>query len=130
MSKKNRNKPKNKPSTPTVNNPLAIKPKWQHILLIILLGFVVYSNSLNNAFLYDDKFNIVDNGFIKNWNNIHDLFTSKYFTLAQEKTYRPIVTLSYFINYSLCKLNVFGWHIINILFHLANAILVYFFPTA
>ena len=129
MSKKNRNKfknkPKNKQLTQSGNNTLAIKPKWQHILLIIVLGFIVYSNSLSNPFTYDDMYNIVDNSFIKDLKNIKDLFTTKYFVLAQESSYRPVVTLSYFINYSLCKLNVIGWHIVNVLFHVVNGVVIY-----
>ena len=124
MHTKDKNKPKSKSETSEVATGIP-KPKWQHIMIIVILGFLVYSNSLNNPFMYDDIYNIVDNSFIKNFKNISDLFTSKYFSLAQEKTYRPVVTLSYFIDYSLWGLNVTGWHITNIVFHVINAILFY-----
>ena len=100
-------------------------PKWKHIVLIMIIGFVVYSNSLKDPFIYDDNSNIVKNVFIKDWGNLSELFSSRYFSLAQEKTYRPITTLSYFIDYSLWELNVIGWHVTNIVLHLINALLVY-----
>ena len=37
---------------------------WLHIVVIALLGFVVYSNSLTNDFAYDDKVFIRDNNFM------------------------------------------------------------------
>jgi len=101
-------------------------PKWKHIVLIMIIGFVVYSNSLKDPFIYDDNSNIVKNVFIKDWGNLSELFSSRYFSLAQEKTYRPITTLSYFIDYSLWELNVIGWHVTNIVLHLINALLVYY----
>jgi len=100
--------------------------RWVHIGLIILLTFGVYANSFKNEFVYDDYAVIVENNFIKNWENLPKIFTKEYFVLAQEYSYRPICTLSFFSDYSLWKLNVSGWHITNISFHIGNAILVYF----
>jgi len=99
---------------------------WVHIGLIILLTFGVYANSFKNEFVYDDEVVIVENNFIKDWKNFPKIFTKDYFVLAQEVSYRPICTLSFFIDYSLWKLNTFGWHLTNICFHTANAIIIYF----
>ncbi len=99
--------------------------KWKHVLIISLLCIIAYSNTLNNAYLHDDRANFLNNNMIKSLKNLPKLFSPEYFALAQEKTYRPVVTLSYFINYFICKLNKPGWHITNMVFHLGNAILVY-----
>jgi len=123
MSKKN--KSNNKSISLPGNNAVAIKPKWQHILLIVVLVVVVYSNSLNNGYILDDNHNINNNDFIKDWKNFPKMFSSEYFVLAQELTYRPIVTLSYFVNYSLCGLNKACWRLINVFFHCINGILIY-----
>ncbi|MDD5167088.1 MAG: tetratricopeptide repeat protein, partial [Candidatus Omnitrophica bacterium] len=37
----------------------------------------------------------------------------------------PVATLTYFIDYSLFKLNPFGWRLTNLLIHIINAILLY-----
>lgn len=36
-----------------------------YIALIIFLGFVVYANSLNGAFVWDDYYLVRDNSYIK-----------------------------------------------------------------
>jgi len=97
-----------------------------HLGLIVLFTFLVYANSLNNEFVYDDEPLIVKNDFIKDWKNLPKLFSKDYFVLAQEPYFRHVRTLTLFIDYSLWKLNPFGWHLTNIALHLANAILIYF----
>ncbi len=104
--------------------------KFHHLLsisLILIISIAVYSNTLKNGFVYDDRFTIVDNLFIKNWNNLPELFSKTYFSRSGEETYRPIVTLSYFVDYSLWGLKPFGYHLTNLLLHSANVVLVYLF---
>lgn len=77
--------------------------------------------------MYDDESTIVYNYFIRHWSNFPDLFTSKYFTLSAELTYRPVVTLTYFIDYSFWHLNPRGYHLTNILLHAVNSTLFFVF---
>jgi tetratricopeptide (TPR) repeat protein len=99
------------------------------IFLIVSLGIVVYSNSLGNDFVWDDTAFVIENDFIKNPRLIPIYFTSKE-ALAQgklaEENYRPFLPLSFFIDYFFWKLNPLGYHLTNTLFHIANAILVFF----
>jgi tetratricopeptide (TPR) repeat protein len=110
------------------------------IILIIFLTALVYANSLKNNFVLDDTWIIVNNNFVKSWKNISQLFSRDYLTSPQdvslvgvrdigsgELTYRPIVTLSYFIDYSLWQSNPFGYHLTNLLLHIFNCLLFYFF---
>ncbi len=93
--------------------------------LTAALSQLVYVNSLSNQFTYDDEFTIVNNYFIKSLQNIPDLFNKNYFTLSGELSYRPVVTLSYFIDYALWKMNPFGFHLTNSLLHTLNSILFF-----
>ncbi|MDO8141760.1 MAG: tetratricopeptide repeat protein [Candidatus Brocadiales bacterium] len=95
------------------------------ILLIIALPIIVFLNSLDNTFVYDDVFTITDNYFIRDWGNLPAFFTDDYFKYSGEVTYRPVVTFSYFIDYSLWRLNPTGFHLTNVLLHAVNAALVY-----
>lgn len=106
-----------------------IKIHIKYIVLIIVFGFVIYANSLNNSFIWEDHKHIENNDFIKDFSNLPDLFNKNYFNFSKETqgiSYRPITTLSYFINYKLWKLNPFGYYLSNILNHIFNALLVYF----
>src|SRR3989339_654558 len=96
------------------------------ILVIVCFSQFIYLTSLSNQFVYDDEFTIVTNYFVKTWNNFPLLFNSDYFKLSGELSYRPIVTLSYFIDYTLWKLNPFGFHFTNTLLHTLNSVLLFF----
>ena len=100
------------------------------ILLIIALPLIAFLNTLDNTFVYDDVFTITDNYFIRDWGNIPALFTDDYFKYSGEATYRPAVTFSYFIDYSLWHLNPAGFHLTNILLHAVNVVLVYLLVSA
>lgn len=108
-----------------------IKLKKYHRVYFLLLPFVisiiVYLNCLQNSFVYDDDSTIINNYFIRHWSNLPALFTSKYFALSAELTYRPVVTLSYFIDYTFWHLNPLGYHLTNILLHAINSVLVFIF---
>jgi len=69
----------------------------------------------------------MNNYFIRHWSNFSNLFTCKYFILSAELTYRPVVTLSYFIDYTFWHLNPLGYHLTNILLHATNSTLFFIF---
>lgn len=96
-----------------------------NVFILVAVLLIVYLNSLQNTFVYDDVFTITDNYFIRDWSNFFALFTHDYFQSSGEVTYRPVVTLSYFIDYSIWRLNPFGFHLTNILLHAVNGVLVY-----
>jgi len=110
------------------------------IILIASITTLVYANSLKNSFVYDDSWVIINNKFVKSLKNLPLVFSKKYLTETKdidflgihndigsgETTYRPIVTLTYFIDYHFWKLNAFGYHLLNLLLHVFNSILVYF----
>ena len=112
------------------------------VVLIIALTTIVYANSLKNHFVGDDVDIIVNNSFIKNWKNLPLVFSRDYLTSlkdlgflgmrnvgAGEISYRPVVTLSYFIDYHLWKLNPFGYHLTNLFLHITNALLLFCFAS-
>ncbi len=101
-----------------------------NFILLVVIPILIYINSLQNTFVYDDVFTITDNYFIRDWGNLPNLFTNDYFKYSGEVTYRPVVTLSYFIDYSLWHLNPAGFHLTNILLHAVNVILVYLLVSA
>lgn len=98
------------------------------ILFIIAVSLTVYANTLSNGFVYDDKTTVVENTLIKDPNNIPKLFNRwSYFHSSGENSYRPVVTLTYFIDYAIFDLNPWGFHLTNILLHTINSALLYIF---
>ncbi|MFN3532937.1 MAG: tetratricopeptide repeat protein [Candidatus Brocadia sp.] len=97
------------------------------ISIIAILTIITYLNCLPNQFVYDDTSTIVENRFIKDWGNFQHLFTHDYFKYSGELTYRPLVTLSYFIDYALWHMDPMGYHVVNVMLHTLNVMLMYFF---
>ncbi|MBP9853317.1 MAG: tetratricopeptide repeat protein [Candidatus Omnitrophica bacterium] len=95
------------------------KPQRRIVYLsIFLLGFLIYANVLNGEFVSDDYVCIVDNDSIKSL-DLSDIYTS-YRT-------RFLTGLTFALNYSVYQLDVTGYHIVNILFHILAACLVFTF---
>ena len=94
-------------------------------VFLIFIVFAVYANSLNNQFVYDDTAVIVENHFVRDPANLKDLFTNKYFarsgigqmTNSGEGSWRPLATLTYFIDYQLWGMRLFGYLVTNVLWH-------------
>lgn len=97
------------------------------ITLIIVLGFAAYGNSLNNGFIWDDDILVENNEHIKSWSYLAQVFTKDLGagTGNEFTSYRPIQTATYMMDYSLWKLNPRGFHLTNIVLHIAAALSLY-----
>ena len=85
-------------------------------LLISVSTFLVYSNTFYASFHFDDAQTIVENYSIRNLGNWIDIVRGQ----------RGVAMLSFAINYAIGGLNVLGYHIVNLVIHITNGILVYF----
>jgi hypothetical protein len=99
-------------------------------LILFAACFFVYANSLSNNFVWDDEEQVVNNTVIRDWQNVPLIFTSSTFygggAGLSGGFYRPLVTLSYFWNYLYWRLNPLGYHLMQLIFHCANAFLVFY----
>ena len=109
-----------------------VQKKSTSVLLLALCTLLVYSNIFHHPFLWDDNMLILQNALIQNVRHFPDLFRAEFFTKTLEESdfsdggyYRPIISLSFMLDYSLWKENPFGYHLTNVLFHLLNVLLVY-----
>nr|MBU1327756.1 tetratricopeptide repeat protein [Candidatus Omnitrophota bacterium] len=100
-----------------------------YFILIISLGFVVYFNSINSGFIWDDHLLVKDNLYIRNLPNIGKFFSGAISTDTNTKYffYRPLQMVSYAIEYSLWKLDARGYHLVNIFLHISVAFAIIWF---
>jgi Flp pilus assembly protein TadD len=82
-----------------------------------LLGGLVYLNALHNPFVYDDFHMVVDNP------SIAHLFDFRRILLYQVT--RPIVNFSYAIDRAVWGSGSFGFHLTNVVLHMANVVLLF-----
>jgi Tfp pilus assembly protein PilF len=93
--------------------------KKHHLLLILIIlaaGMIAYSNSFDCSFHFDDR-NILNSITAKSTATAGDwikLFPS-----------RPLGILTFAANYHIHQLDVRGYHLVNLVIHLINALLVW-----
>ncbi len=92
--------------------------------VLIVVGFVVYSGTFGNSFVWDDEILVVGNSAVKSPAAIPWLFTTGLFPGMEGNFYRPLQALSYAADYRCWELNPFGYHLSNLLLHIVNSILV------
>jgi len=91
---------------------------WLALVLIALVAALIYSNIYHSPFVFDDKSQIVERMSIRHLEN--------HLSLEQLLKPRAIVDLTFALNYKFGKLNVFGYHLVNVLIHIINGFIVYF----
>jgi protein O-mannosyl-transferase len=90
--------------------------------LIVLLGTFVYLNSLSGPFLFDDQSSILTNPRIRTlWPPVDVLAPLSNSALAS----RPIVNLSFGINYAIGGISVRGYHVGNVAIHIAASLVLF-----
>jgi tetratricopeptide (TPR) repeat protein len=95
-------------------------------LIIIAVTFLVFSNTLDNQFVFDDESVVVNNSSIQSTSNISKFFTAEEgFHKVIGKYYRPIVSATYAIDYAIWGLNPYGFHLTNIIIHCIASLLLF-----
>src|SRR5208337_1024109 len=97
-----------------------------HISCLVFLIIIIYANTLNAPFQWDETNFIVKNPIIKDLHYFTNLSDAKGFELYSSFITRYIGNLTFALNYRVHGLSVTGYHIVNIAIHIANSILVYF----
>ena len=86
-------------------------------LLMAILVYLAYGNTLQHAFHFDDIPSILEKPWIRGLDKIPDFI----FSYSQ----RPLVILSFNINYAISEFEEWSYHVFNILFHLLVVVFVY-----
>ncbi len=89
------------------------------IIIIIIVGYLAYSNGLNGEMIYDDIKIIHSNAKLHDFNDFMDL--KKWIN----PNHRHFAMLTYAINYSIHENNVFGFHLFNLFVHIIFGIFAF-----
>ena len=94
-----------------------IRSNFLAVLIICILGIVIYSNTFQSPFVFDDQPGIVDNKVLRNLSDLNAIwsFNPTHF----------IVYITLALNYYYHQLNVFGYHLVNLLIHCCAALMVW-----
>jgi protein O-mannosyl-transferase len=100
-----------------------LKTDLRPLILIALVAFVVFANSLGGDFVYDDQRQILRNPLIQDSTLYGKALVSDVWafkgdgTLAASNYYRPTFVAWLIVNFRLFGGNPFGWHLLNVLLH-------------
>lgn len=97
-------------------------------VLLAAISFIVYIGTISNSFVYDDHSQILENGWIRDVKYIPEILTSSSLSFLNKSanTYRPMMHLVLMAEYSVFELNAWGYHLVNVILHTVNALLVFF----
>ena len=121
-------KVKNKQNQPAKKQPAAL-PKtglpgtWKYYSLgiILLISFVIYLPAFDNKLLAWDDENYIKNNPLVYSINLKDIFSQ--YVMGN---YHPLTILTFAIEYQIFGLNETGYHVVNVLLHLLNVVLVFY----
>lgn len=99
---------------------------WQLTLLAAVV-LVVFGNSLDGSFQYDDFHSIVRNTAVRDAGNLPAFLTDpSLFSADPEKSmYRPVLLASFALNHAVHGYDVFGYHAVNVVLHLMCVLLLW-----
>ena len=95
-------------------------------LCFAILGFLLYSNTFESPFVFDDTRKIVENQSIR----ITELSAANLIETAfgkQSPKTRPIGNVTFALNYYFHQYNVEGYHLVNIVIHILAGIFLFIF---
>src|SRR5436309_237804 len=95
---------------------------------LLALGIAAsYSNSLGIGFYFDDLYGIRNNPTIRSLRNIPTFFTDPhaFWTDRTQADVRPVLLITYALNYAVSGLAPWSYHVLNLLLHFVAALLVF-----
>jgi protein O-mannosyl-transferase len=95
-------------------------------LLLAAACLVVYANGLTGGFTYDDKAVVRDNPRIHAPSRVAEIFTTQYFggPTGTGTAYRPILLLSYAVQWWIHGGEPLAFHTLNVFLHVAATLLL------
>ncbi len=107
-------------------NEFNITPKYL-ILVLMLVGFSAYLNTLPNKMFWDDNDFILNNQYVKDWQYLPQMFKENIISGAGlgSDYWRPMLLMVFGAQWHLWQNWMVGYHAVNLLFHLANGLLLF-----
>ena len=91
-------------------------------LTCAIVAILIYSNTVDLQFTFDDKHAIRDNQDVTNLNSWLDIVKDDFWGAPLQhklscKSYRPLCVATFRLNYMLHELQPMGYHLVNVLLH-------------
>jgi len=106
-----------------------LRSKYEFLLIVFLavVVFFIYAKTLTGDFIFDDRQNIKYNPHIRLTHITAESLLDAAFGGPSPR--RPVVKLSFALNHYFHGYRVVGFHMVNILIHIVNGVLLYLLVT-
>ncbi|MBW2275460.1 MAG: tetratricopeptide repeat protein [Deltaproteobacteria bacterium] len=102
---------------------------WIAVAAIVALACATYATSLFAGFVWDDENLILGDTQIRSLANLPEVFSRDFFSYDEEGQkygyYRPLITISYMLDYAVAGPNPAEFHLANLLWHIAASLLLF-----
>ncbi len=98
------------------------------ISLLLIIGSIIYSNTLHSPFVFDDDVFILNDKNIRMTELTVESLADAAF--KGRPRHRLLPNISFAVNYYLGQYQEFGYHILNIIIHLLTGVLLFLFIKA
>jgi tetratricopeptide (TPR) repeat protein len=97
------------------------------VIILFFLLIVIYGNSLNGAWQFDDDTSIVNNQSVHLKSLDSESIGKTFYGFEQKKINRPVAYLSFGLNHYFSSLDPFWYHVVNLIIHYLAAIFLFLF---
>jgi len=96
------------------------------VLAVTIATVLAYARTLSFEFVWDDVLLVARSQRLREWSSLPTVLASHFWSEVHEGShyYRPLVSLSYFLDLHAWGLDPLGFHLTNLLAHLATALAV------
>jgi len=95
-------------------------PSWLGACALIAATILAYLPAIHAEYIWDDDSYVTENPHIRDADGLQRIWIPR-----ETPQYYPLVFSSFWIEYHLWELDPMGYHITNVLFHAANAVLLW-----
>ena len=88
--------------------------------MLVAATFIAYLPSINGGFVWDDDLLLTNNYLIKAADGLH-----RFWCTTEAKDYWPGTNTTFWIEWRLWEMNQAGYHVSNLILHIAEALLVW-----
>jgi Tfp pilus assembly protein PilF len=106
--------------------PPAVRGRPVVSVLVALVAAAVYAATLAYDLVWDDTLLIQQSWRLHHWNELPSLLAAHFWAEVGEAShyYRPLITLTFFLDMQVWGLDPFGFHLTNVLAHVAATLAV------
>ena len=111
----------NRPETAESSFESILRSVWTRAIVLVVLTIVAYLPALHGGFLWDDDMYVSKNVLLTAPDGLRRIW----FSFDSPSQYFPLTYTTFRIERALWDLDTFGYHLVNLLLHIANALLVW-----